>query len=130
MCVCSHDMPQYESLLDGALIYFNKEADRLTWHRYAVARSSSKCAQTLNASSLGKSLVTAVDFSKCFLYQWHPQLLPLGLHTGSNQQHPLYSLRCFDAVGWAAGRASGLQNTVLAWLSVWSEVQMTCMWSS
>ena len=31
-------------------------------------------------------------------------------------------LHCFDAVVWAAGRASGL----LAWLSVWSEVQ-TCV---
>ena len=28
-------------------------------------------------------------------------------------------LQCFDAVGWEAVRASGL-----AWLSVWSEVQM------
>jgi len=36
-------------------------------------------------------------------------------------------LECFDAVGWATGRASG--GGVLAWLSVWSEVQ-TCIWSS
>ena len=39
------------------------------------------------------------------------------------------ALQCFDAVGWAAGRASGLQKLsggVLAWLSVWSEVQ-TCI---
>ena len=39
-------------------------------------------------------------------------------------------LQCFDAVGWAAGRASGLlkhkSGGVLAWLSVWSEVQ-TCI---
>jgi len=37
--------------------------------------------------------------------------------------------QCFDAVGWALGRASGLQkfsDEVLAWLSVWSEVQMIC----
>ena len=43
-----------------------------------------------------------------------------------------WCLQCFDAVGWAAGRASGLQKTsggVLAWLSVWSEVQ-TCIWPS
>jgi len=33
-------------------------------------------------------------------------------------------LQCFDAVGWAAGRASGLSGEVLAWLSVWSEVQL------
>jgi len=35
----------------------------------------------------------------------------------------------FDAVGWAAGRASGLKKLsggVLVWLSVWSEVQ-TCI---
>ena len=38
-------------------------------------------------------------------------------------------LQCFDAVGWAAGRASGLKKLsggVLAWLSVWSKVQ-TCI---
>ena len=39
-------------------------------------------------------------------------------------------LQCFDAVGWAAGRASGLYRKlsggVLALLSVWSEVQ-TCI---
>jgi len=38
------------------------------------------------------------------------------------------SFKCFDAVGWAAGRASGLQKLsggVQAWLFVWSEVQ-TC----
>ena len=38
-------------------------------------------------------------------------------------------LQSFDAVGWAAGRASGLlkklNGGVLAWLSVWNEVQ-TC----
>ena len=41
-------------------------------------------------------------------------------------------LQCFDAVGWAAGRASGLYKTEwwgLAWLFVWSEVQ-TCIWPS
>jgi len=42
------------------------------------------------------------------------------------------NIQCFDAVGWAAGRASGLlklSGGVLAWLSVWSEVQ-TCIWPS
>jgi len=43
--------------------------------------------------------------------------------------HSIYvRLQCFDAVGWAAGRASSrkkLSGEVLAWLSVWSEVQ-TC----
>jgi len=43
-------------------------------------------------------------------------------------------LQCFDAVGWAAGRASDpackkLSGGVLVWLSVWSEVQ-TCIWPS
>ena len=36
-------------------------------------------------------------------------------------------LQCFGTVGWASGRASGrkkLSCEVLAWLSVWSEVQM------
>ena len=42
-------------------------------------------------------------------------------------------LQCFDTVGWASGRASGLwklSDGVLAWLSVWSEVQIVCIWSS
>jgi len=41
----------------------------------------------------------------------------------------LMCLQCFDAVGWAAGRVSGLTGGVLVWLSVWSEVQ-TCIWRS
>jgi len=36
-------------------------------------------------------------------------------------------LQCFDAVGWAAGRASGLWKTL--WLFLWSEMQ-TCIWPS
>jgi len=34
--------------------------------------------------------------------------------------------------GWASGRASGLKlsDEVLLWLSVWSEVQIVCIWSS
>ena len=47
----------------------------------------------------------------------------------------LYSecFQCFDVVGWVAGRASGLwkrSGEVLAWLSISSEVQMICIWSS
>jgi len=45
----------------------------------------------------------------------------------------LSSLQCFDAVGLVAGRTSGLwklSGEVLAWSSVWSEVQMICIWSS
>ena len=44
----------------------------------------------------------------------------------------IMALQCFDAVGWVAGRVSGrkkLSGGVLAWLSVWSEVQ-TCIWPS
>ena len=44
----------------------------------------------------------------------------------------LWSLQCFDTVGWAAGWASAckkLSGGVLAWLSVWSKVQ-TCIWPS
>ena len=42
-------------------------------------------------------------------------------------------LQWSDTVGWVAGRASGLQklsDEVLVWLSVWSEVQIVCIWSS
>jgi len=43
-------------------------------------------------------------------------------------------LQCFDAVGWVSGRASGVQKLsdelLLVWLSVWSEVQIVCTWSS
>jgi len=39
----------------------------------------------------------------------------------------------FDTVGWASGRAPGLQKLneeVLVWLSACSEVQIVCIWSS
>ena len=42
-------------------------------------------------------------------------------------------LQCSDTVSWATGRPSGLQklsDEVLVWLSVWSEVQIACIWSS
>jgi len=43
-------------------------------------------------------------------------------------------LQCFDGVGWSAGRASDLQKLnggMLAWLSVWSEVQICIgLWPS
>ena len=41
-------------------------------------------------------------------------------------------LQCFDAVGWEAGiqPVKKLSGEVLAWLSVWSEVKMICIWSS
>jgi len=42
-------------------------------------------------------------------------------------------LQCFDAVGWAEGKGirpvKKLSGGVLAWLSVWSEMQ-TCIWPS
>ena len=40
-------------------------------------------------------------------------------------------LRCFDTVGWAPERASGswtLCNESLSLLSVWSRVQIVCIW--
>ena len=41
-------------------------------------------------------------------------------------------LQCFDAVGWVAERHPACNKQsggVLAWLSVWNEVQ-TCIWPS
>jgi len=42
-------------------------------------------------------------------------------------------LQCFDTVGWHQEEhlaCKKLSDEVLAWLSVWSEVQMICIWSS
>ena len=38
-------------------------------------------------------------------------------------------LQCFDTVDWASGFEI-LSDEVLAWLVVWSEMQMICIWSS
>jgi len=46
-------------------------------------------------------------------------------------EEPL-GLQCFDAVGWAAEGirpVKKLSGGVLAWLSVWSQVQI-CIWRS
>jgi len=44
-------------------------------------------------------------------------------------------LQCFGTVGWEGGQegqpaCKNLSGEVLAWLSVWSEVQTICKWSS
>jgi len=44
-------------------------------------------------------------------------------------------LQCFDTVGWACKGIRPVKHClmtdeVLAWLSVWSEAQMICIWSS
>jgi len=42
-----------------------------------------------------------------------------------------YNCVLSHTVGWVLGRPSGLQNDeVLTWLSVWSEMQTICIWSS
>ena len=55
------------------------------------------------------------------------------VHTSSVYHCSSFSLhccpRCFDTVGWAVS-VKNLSDEVLAWLSVWSEVQMICIWSS
>jgi len=38
-----------------------------------------------------------------------------------------FTQQCFDTVGWARKKFS---DGVLAWLSVWSVVQMICIWPS
>jgi len=63
--------------------------------------------------------------------------LTIGLHDMSTASQNFYvhnfrslCLQCFDTVGWASGRASGLyklSDEVLVWLSVWGEVQIVCM---
>jgi len=49
-----------------------------------------------------------------------------------NSQYMATDQHC-NTVGWASGRAPGLQklrNEVLEWLSVRSKVQMICIWST
>jgi len=66
------------------------------------------------------------------------RLWPVILYTQTHIMHSHHyridaSRHRFNTVRWASGRASGLQklcDEVLAWLSVWSEVQMICIWSS
>ena len=63
---------------------------------------------------------------------WSPPQTESALHCFCACLRHCIIIQCFDAVGWAAGRASGLQKLsggVQAWLSVWSEVH-TCIWPS
>ena len=70
----------------------------------------------------------------CPQYQWivHVQQRCGLLSNYFDHLSPL-CLQCFDTVGWAAGRVSGLLKScggVLEWWSVWSKVQMICIWPS
>ena len=49
------------------------------------------------------------------------------LMTQKYKEKIAFRLQCFEAVGGVAGRASSLSDGVLAWLSVWSDVQ-TSIW--
>jgi len=66
------------------------------------------------------SVLTANDFSTWSWVNQIPQVLFLHF----------FHFQCFETVGWAAGRAASLSCEVQAWLSVCSEVQMICIWSS
>jgi len=67
--------------------------------------------------------------SPCVPCYWHS---PTGLPSTCNFVigFSAHCLQCFDAVGWASGRAFGPKSDeVLVWLSVWSKVQIVCLWS-
>ena len=63
---------------------------------------------------------------RCVLVVWYEYIPAWPITIG-------VCLQCFDTVGWAPGRASGMQKKLsgwmLAWLLVWSEMQ-TCIWPS
>jgi len=66
----------------------------------------------------------------------HPLDQPLDLLVSANNMLYLHvvkpmilCLQRFDTVCWAPRRASGLSDEVSVWLSVWSEVQIVCIWS-
>ena len=40
----------------------------------------------------------------------------------------VHCLQGFDTVGWTSGRTFSLSGEVLAWIPVWSEVHMICIW--
>jgi len=67
---------------------------------------------------------------KATLSPAHPRLHSTQYIHYADLSATLYScFQCFDTVGWAPGRASVLltmSDEVLAWLSVWSEVQIVC----
>jgi len=82
------------------------------------------------ADTVPRLVVSRVDWLTTPAYQ-HSPLLP---STHNNNQHFLTSsrLQCFDAVGWVAGRTPAckkLSGWMLAWLPVWSKVQI-CIWPS
>jgi len=103
--------------------------------------SSDNLAYVYAACTLIHPALNWSIFSPSIVYQlgeiWTSVVLPLQSATRLpfNTQCPVFihywyaALQCFDAVGWAAGRhpaSKKLSGGVLAWLSVWSEVQ-TCI---
>jgi len=73
------------------------------------------------------------EITSCMLLHGQGSSRPRPGFLGAREFRPGGVLQCFDTVGWASGRAPGLSklsDEVLVWLSVWSEVQIVCMWSS
>ena len=73
---------------------------------------------------------------ECFFWYWPTRVVP--------DKRPLNGCVCvcvlstdtdnsFDTVGWASGKATGLyklSDWVFLWLSVCSDLQIVCIWSS
>jgi len=71
-------------------------------HIHPLHPSPSVIAACWSESKMGTSVLVSEHIHFCFF-------------------HYLFCFQCFDAVGWAAGRESGLQKLsggALAWLSV------------
>ena len=106
-----------------------------SWRSVWVKVATSSTTTAVNSSpsvgltsSLYCALTTAFSTSDCSSGE-SVRLLASYWNLASNFRNVFL---CFDAVGWVAGRASGLKKMsggVLAWLSAWSEV-LTCIWPS
>jgi len=111
-----------------------KEKDTNTGKKEQITRPSITYSQNatkwhLSSYKCCRLLDRICQWSNSYLF-----FLSLFIAAVSHSIHSISHLflRCFDTVGWAAGRASGVYKQiggVLVWLSVWSEVQ-TCIWPS
>jgi len=93
------------------------------------------CVLLTGASSRRMSSSTLVAVSNPSMTRTQPPMVGwlLVLLLDLDFMKFIWSLQCFDTVGWASGRASAvykLSDEVLVWLSVWIKVHIICIWSS
>ena len=106
----------------------------LTHSWWTVGHNASCCKLPLLATQCAVALVIVIDefidSSVSIIFRSRMSVGSMVCLIVPVSSSPLVIWRCWLGIRKSIRRGKKLSDEVLAWLSVWSEVQIICMWSS